>query len=102
MIPTDLYQEFFMIRRPNMSGISKKTFLSNPNNSRAIPELIGRSAIKDFFPGILNGKTLANLASQGRGPHAYKIGRRVYYRYEDLMDWIKTNSQPILSIDAPL
>jgi len=85
-----------------MSAISKNLLSSHTKASGSIPELIGRSAIRDYFPGILNGKTLANLASQGRGPRAYKIGRRVYYKYEDLIQWIEANSQPILSIDAPL
>jgi hypothetical protein len=85
-----------------MAATSKNLSSSHTKAFGSIPELIGRSAVRDYFPGVLHGKTLANLASQGRGPRAYKMGRRVYYRYEDLMLWIEANSEPILSIDAPV
>jgi hypothetical protein len=86
-----------------MAATSKDNLSSShTKTSGSMPELIGRSAMEDYFPGVLYGKTLANLASQGRGPRAYKIGRRVYYKSEDLMQWIEANSAPILSIDAPL
>jgi hypothetical protein len=85
-----------------MAVISKDLPSFHHRASNRIPELIGRSVVRDYFPGVLHGKTLANLASEGRGPRAYKMGRRVYYRYEDLMRWIEANSAPVLSIDAPL
>jgi hypothetical protein len=85
-----------------MAATSKNLSSSHTKASGPMPELIGRSAIDDYFPGVLYGKTLANLAAQGRGPRAYKIGRRVYYKYDDLMQWIEANSDPILSVDAPV
>jgi hypothetical protein len=54
------------------------------------PEFVAREKIPDFFPG-LNPKTLANLASLGRGPCYFLVGRRVFYRYEDLVSWLSRN-----------
>ena len=47
------------------------------------PLMVARSKVESLFPG-LNGKTLANQLSQGRGPKAYRVGRKIYYRVEDL------------------
>jgi hypothetical protein len=89
------------IRRQNMATTPRDGSLSDTKKADIMPDLIGRSAVEQYFPGILRGKTLANLARQGRGPRAYRIGRRVYYKYTELLQWVEANSVPILSIDAP-
>lgn len=51
------------------------------------PEIISRDRIPDFFPG-LNPRTLANYASSGKGPKYHRRGRKVYYLYEDVRNWL--------------
>ncbi|MDG2214487.1 MAG: helix-turn-helix domain-containing protein [Verrucomicrobiota bacterium] len=53
------------------------------NSSRAKPLMIARSKVGDLFPG-LSPKSLANQLSEGLGPKAYRVGRKIYYRVEDL------------------
>lgn len=60
--------------------------MQNPKSqapSSSKPLIVARSKVGDLFPG-LNGKTLANQLSEGRGPKAYRVGRKIYYRVEDL------------------
>lgn len=51
------------------------------------PEFIARDRVEIHFEGLIP-KTLANLASLGKGPPYHKVGRRCFYRYEDLVNWI--------------
>jgi len=53
------------------------------------PPIIGRSQIEKFFPGILNSKTLANLESQGIGIRKYKLGKKVFYSIDDILNYIE-------------
>lgn len=46
-------------------------------------------ALDKFSGGILNAKTLANLDAKGEGPATkLKVGRKVAYPVQDLIDWI--------------
>jgi len=63
-----------------------------------LPPLIGRSEVHKFFPGILTPKTLANLASQGLGPPYFKIGRKIVYRTEDLLDWLQSRAVEVRTV----
>ena len=51
------------------------------------PEFIAREKVGEYFPG-LNPKTLANLASLGRGPSYFRCSRKVFYRYSDLVEYL--------------
>jgi len=51
------------------------------------PLMVARSKVESLFPG-LNGKTLANQLSQGRGPKAYRVGRKIFYRVDDLVAYL--------------
>ena len=51
------------------------------------PEVISRDRVPDSLPG-LNPKTLANYASAGKGPRYHRRGRRAYYLYSDIRDWL--------------
>ena len=53
------------------------------NSNRAKPLMIARSDVGILFPG-LSPKTLANQSSEGRGPKAYRVGRKIFYRVEEL------------------
>ncbi len=50
------------------------------------PEMIARTDVEDIIQG-LKPKTLANLNSLGEGPPYYKIGHKVYYRTDELIEW---------------
>jgi hypothetical protein len=52
------------------------------------PEWVARQKTENHFDG-LNPKTLANLNSQGLGPKPYKRDRLVFYRYEDLVTFVR-------------
>lgn len=60
------------------------------------PLFVSRGEVGRLFPG-LNKKTLANLLSEGRGPAAFRTGRKIFYRVQDVEDWLTEN--PILTID---
>ena len=66
-----------------------------PSSSK--PLIVARSKVGDLFPG-LNGKTLANQLSEGRGPKAYRVGRKIYYRVEDLEAYL--TQSPILTSES--
>jgi len=64
--------------------------MQNPKNqspSSSKPLMVARSKVEYLFPG-LNGKTLANKLSEGRGPKAYRVGRIIYYRVKDLETYL--------------
>ena len=54
------------------------------------PVFIARTRIEDLFKG-LKPKTLANLASQGRGPRFFKKGRLCFYRVSEIEAYIMEN-----------
>lgn len=52
--------------------------------------LVARSEVKRFSGGLLNGRTLANLDCQGRGPRGkVVVGRRVAYTVESLVEFLR-------------
>lgn len=51
--------------------------------------------VYDLDPG-----TMANLRSQKKGPRFYRVGHKIYYRPEDLEQWLFRN--PILTTDSLL
>ncbi|SVC19066.1 uncharacterized protein METZ01_LOCUS271920 [marine metagenome] len=57
------------------------------NSNRAKPLMIARSDVGILFPG-LSPKTLANQSSEGRGPMSYRVGRKIYYRVEELENYL--------------
>ena len=59
-------------------------------NNTIDPIMIARCRVEDYFPG-LSPKTLANLNSKGEGPKSFKYGRKVFYRFADLVDFFKPN-----------
>ncbi len=54
------------------------------------PLMVSRNRVPELFPG-LNPKTLANMFSEGRGPRAYKVGRKIFYRVDELEGWLTTH-----------
>lgn len=52
------------------------------------PPRFGRSSVEDLFPGMLTGKTLAELACRGEGPPFTKLRRRVVYERQSFLEWL--------------
>jgi predicted DNA-binding transcriptional regulator AlpA len=53
-----------------------------------LPPLISRDHVETLLGGVISSKTLANLDSLGAGPKRMRIGRKVVYRTEDLLEWL--------------
>lgn len=54
-----------------------------------LPPIIARNQISLFLGGIVAPQTLANADACGEGPKgAYKIGKKVVYSAESLLNWI--------------
>jgi len=51
-----------------------------------LPPLISRDHVEELLGGIISSKTLANLDSLGKGPKRIRIGRKVAYMTEDLLE----------------
>jgi hypothetical protein len=63
---------------------------ANQTPSSSKPLMVARSKVGDLFPG-LSPKSLANQLCEGRGPKAYRVGRKIYYRVEDLESYLTQN-----------
>ena len=53
-----------------------------------LPVFIARDHVEEILGGIISSKTLANLDSLGQGPKRMRVGRKVVYKAEDLLDWL--------------
>ncbi|MEA2082830.1 MAG: hypothetical protein U9O82_01025 [Thermodesulfobacteriota bacterium] len=51
--------------------------------------IVSRTAIYEFSGGIFSEKYLANLDSIGKGPKRGRIGRKVFYKVDDLVAWME-------------
>ncbi len=58
------------------------------NLAPSLPPVISRDCVEKFLGGIISSKTLANLDSLGKGPKRMRVGRKVAYRTEDLLEWL--------------
>ena len=67
------------------------------SGSSSKPIMIARNRVPDLFPG-LNPKTLANLFSEGRGPKAYRRGRKIFYRVDELETYLM--AYPVQTLDS--
>jgi predicted DNA-binding transcriptional regulator AlpA len=53
-----------------------------------LPPIISRDHVEKLLGGVISSKTLANNDSLGEGPKRMRIGRKVVYRTEDLLEWL--------------
>ena len=67
------------------------------SSSSSKPIMIARNRVPDLFPG-LNPKTLANLFSEGRGPKAYRRGRKIFYRVDELEAYLM--AYPVQTLES--
>ena len=59
-----------------------------------LPPLIARDRVAEYLGGVISAKTLANLDSLGDGPSGrMRIGRKIVYRTEDLLEWLEQRSK---------
>ena len=56
--------------------------------SKSLPAVFGRSAIPMLMPGVISPGTLANLASQKKGPPCTVARGKVLYERESFLAWL--------------
>lgn len=52
--------------------------------------IVARSEVSRFSGGVLTPGTMANLDSQKLGPKKIRVGRKIAYPVDALIDWIQT------------
>lgn len=67
------------------------------NNLRLhLPEVLTRKQVAEHLSDFISVKYLANLDSEGKGPKAYRFGRRkVIYERDDLLAWLDARMTPL-------
>lgn len=73
-----------------MNSHSKRIKAKRIKAKQIKPRIIARSRVEELYPGLIP-KTLANLNSLGKGPPGFKRGRLVFYRCEDIEDYLLSN-----------
>ena len=58
------------------------------NLAKELPPLISRDHVEELLGGVISSKTLANLDCLGEGPRRMRVGRKVVYKTEDLLEWL--------------
>ena len=69
-------------RTINLSALSKK-----------LPPIISRDRIEKHLGGVISAKRLANLDSLGEGPPRIRIGRKIAYQTDLLLEWLTNRSE---------
>lgn len=52
--------------------------------------IVARTAVSEFSGGLLDPKTCANFDSNGDGPPKGRLGRKVFYKVDDLIRWMES------------
>ena len=58
-----------------------------------LPPIISRDHVEELLGGIISSKRLANLDSLGEGPKRMRVGRKIAYLTEDLLEWIESRTK---------
>jgi len=59
---------------------------------------VARTQIERFTGGIMTGKYLANLDSQGLGPAGrIRVGRKIAYPVSEFIQWLEARSERVLN-----
>jgi hypothetical protein len=53
-----------------------------------LPVFIARDHVEKLLGGVISSKTLANYDSEGKGPKRMRMGRKVVYKTENLLEWL--------------
>ncbi|TVM14162.1 hypothetical protein DPQ33_17775 [Oceanidesulfovibrio indonesiensis] len=59
----------------------------------SLPPIVARSDIEKHLGGIISRGYLENLDSEGKGPRRIRVGKRVGYLREDLVEWLEKRSR---------
>lgn len=54
--------------------------------------IVARTAVAEFSGGLLDPKTLSNFDAIGEGPPKGRLGRKVFYKVDDLISWMESRS----------
>jgi len=55
--------------------------------------IVARSEIGNFSGGVLSARYMANLDCRNEGPPRVRIGGKVAYPVEDLIQWMESRAQ---------
>jgi predicted DNA-binding transcriptional regulator AlpA len=61
-----------------------------------LPPVISRDHVEKLLGGIISSKRLANLDSLGEGPKRMRVGRKVAYFTEDLLEWLAQRTKVLI------
>ena len=70
----------------------KHNFNLSELNSK-LPPIISRDHVEKLLGGVISSKRLANLDSLGEGPKRMRVGRKVAYMTEDLLEWLQQRTK---------
>lgn len=62
---------------------------------RELPSLLTRKDMGKYFGSLISPRYLANLDCLGKGPRRTRIGQKVVYRREDVVEWLQAREQPL-------
>ncbi len=65
------------------------------NLRHELPAVVARSEIKKRLGGMVSVGHMANLDSAGLGPPRVRLGRRVGYPRDALLDWLRERMQDV-------
>ena len=72
-----------------------KNHLELKSLAEKLPPIISRDHLEVFLGGVISTKRMANLDSLGQGPKRLRIGRKVAYRTEDLLEWLESRAMEL-------
>ncbi len=61
-------------------------------NSQTLPDFLSKKELADVLS--LTPRTLDRYHAQRVGPARIRVGRRVLYRKDAVLDWLRANEQP--------
>jgi hypothetical protein len=58
--------------------------------------IVARSEVSKFSGGLINPRSLANMASLGLGPaNRFRVGRKIAYPVDSLVAWLESRSSEV-------
>ena len=70
--------------------------LNFENLRKSLPPIISRDHVEKYLGGVISSKTLANLDSEGKGPKRMRVGRKIAYFTEDLLEWLSLRTKQLV------
>ena len=80
-----------MSEKKDNPGVAEESLLKKLLD--ILPELVPRSAITVYLGKTISPRYLANLDCSGKGPKKVKIGKKVVYPKDELIDWLIARSK---------